>query len=354
MPLYAYNLTGSPVPLAASRTTIPTLPASASPPSRGLEVDVTSEMRPSRTVDLARGVVGGLDAANFAAIEAQIFARTIALEWTSDPEYLTSVVAPGGPTPVMADFRLSNARTPVAHSLGGDEHDADTLASLNALLEDATLIDTNDSRLSNARTPVAHALGGNGHDADTLSSLNELVSDATLIGTNDSRLSNARTPISHALGGNEHDADTLASLNALVSDATLIDKGVSGFTTTGLAVGDAGYISANDTLTLTDATALVSSRFVGINEGVVGSMTVSRTVDDAKFTTDGGSPVPGAPVYLALGTADSSAGAGKLTATKPSVTGQVVAEVGICLNDSNYAESKTARVLLQPKTPVVL
>lgn len=34
--------------------------------------------------------------------------------------------------------------------------DIDTLAELNAILTDATLIDTNDSRLSDARTPTAH------------------------------------------------------------------------------------------------------------------------------------------------------------------------------------------------------
>lgn len=35
--------------------------------------------------------------------------------------------------------------------------DIDTLAELNAIVTDATLIDTNDSRLSDARTPTAHA-----------------------------------------------------------------------------------------------------------------------------------------------------------------------------------------------------
>jgi len=41
---------------------------------------------------------------------------------------------------------------------GGDLNavDIDTLAELNALLTDATLIDTTDSRLSDARTPTAH------------------------------------------------------------------------------------------------------------------------------------------------------------------------------------------------------
>ncbi len=129
---------------------------------------------------------------------------------------------------------------------------------------------------------------------------------------------------------------------------------VSGLTTTGLADGDAGYISAADTMTKTDATAEASSRFFGFNEGTASSMTVFGLVESAKFTTDGGSPSNGAPVYLALGTADTNTGAGKLTATAPTTAGQFVAEVGLCLNNGNYAGSKTAEVLIQPKAVIEL
>ncbi len=46
------------------------------------------------------------------------------------------------------------------HDLGGDQHEADTLANLNSKISDATLIDTGDARLSDARAPTVHALAG--------------------------------------------------------------------------------------------------------------------------------------------------------------------------------------------------
>ena len=117
------------------------------------------------------------------------------------------------------------ARAANPHALGGAVHTSATLAALNALISDATLIDTMDARLSDARTAVIHAIGdGARHSASTLAALNALVSDATLIDTTDARLSDARLAVIHALGdGARHSAATLAELNALVSDATLID-----------------------------------------------------------------------------------------------------------------------------------
>lgn len=152
--------------------------------------------------------------------------------------------------------------------------------------------------------------------------------------------------------------DTLT--NGSNADALHVHSGMdaaqlvrSGLTTTGLAVGDFGYISAVNTLTKTDADVLVSSRTIGANEGTVGSMTVGGIVESAKFTTIGGSPANGAPVYLAPATEEASA-SGKLTATAPTATGKVVAEVGICTDNTNYAGAKTSQVLLQPKAVVQL
>lgn len=135
------------------------------------------------------------------------------------------------------------------------------------------------------------------------------------------------------------------------SAATVLTK--SGLTTTGFATGDSGYISANNTVSKTDAAALSTSRFFGANAGTAGSMVVDGVLE-MNFTTDGGSPSPGAPVYLALASADAATGAGKLTATPPSGAGEVVMEVGLVVDNSNYAGSKTSLVLLQPKSPVVL
>jgi hypothetical protein len=80
----------------------------------------------------------------------------------------------------------------------------DTLAKINAIITDAELIDTNDARLTNARTPTAHShLAADlpdflvEADIDTLAKINTIILDATLIDTADSRLSNARTPTAH-------------------------------------------------------------------------------------------------------------------------------------------------------------
>lgn len=128
---------------------------------------------------------------------------------------------------------------------------------------------------------------------------------------------------------------------------------VSGLTTTGLGNGDFGYISATETVTKTDGDALPSARVFGANEGTVGSMTVVGVVVLAKFTTVGGAPTPGSPVYLAPGTEEGGA-AGKLTATAPVAVGKFLAEVGICYDATAYAGAKTARVLLQPKAVIAL
>ena len=94
---------------------------------------------------------------------------------------------PAGANPFVTDSdpRNSDSRTPTAHDL--DAHGTATLAELNAVVSDATLIDTGDSRLSDARVPTSHGLGGTEHATATLAQLNSKVSDATLDGTTDPR-----------------------------------------------------------------------------------------------------------------------------------------------------------------------
>jgi hypothetical protein len=85
--------------------------------------------------------------------------------------------------------------------------DIDSIAELNAILTSETLIDTADSRLSDARVPTAH-VHTEGEisdlqayllqvDLDDLAKLNAIVTDATLIDTADARLSDARAPTAH-------------------------------------------------------------------------------------------------------------------------------------------------------------
>jgi hypothetical protein len=127
---------------------------------------------------------------------------------------------------------------------------------------------------------------------------------------------------------------------------------VSGLTTTGLTNGDFGYVSTANVVSKTDSVALASSRVLGVNTGVVGSLTISGTIAAAKFTTAGGAPTAGGAVFLAAGTDDTSTGAGKLTATPP--TTGVSVKVGVCLDPANYASAKTAKIELDVQQLVIL
>lgn len=132
MPLYAYNLTGTSLATAAGNPA-PELPPSLSPPSRGEAFDVTSELRPDVTVDPAMGVVGGLDASDFAALQAQVDAADVAFEWTSDPEYLTGALVVGGPT---ADARIDELERTSREGIAATAKAAsDAVAALSARVD---------------------------------------------------------------------------------------------------------------------------------------------------------------------------------------------------------------------------
>jgi len=120
------------------------------------------------------------------------------------------------------------------------------------------------------------------------------------------------------------------------------------------ASGQAAYISANDTVSPTNNSAIASARFYGFFTGTAGQVQVAGMVASALMTTVGGSPAPGAPVFLAATTDDAGTGAGKLTATAPVALGSVIQEVGICRSNANYAGLKTAKVLIQPKAVIQL
>lgn len=122
---------------------------------------------------------------------------------------------------------------------------------------------------------------------------------------------------------------------------------LSGLDTTGITDGDFVYISAAETVSKTDAGNAAKSRCIGASIGAAGSIVLDGAIVDAKFTIAGGAPSAGAPVYLAAASDDGATGAGKLTATAPSVVGQNVVAVGICYDAANYAGSKTSKVALQ-------
>lgn len=122
--------------------------------------------------------------------------------------------------------------------------------------------------------------------------------------------------------------------------------------TAGMGDGDFGYVSGAQVISKTAAVAIASSLVFGANVGTAAQMKIAGVIVNAKFTTAQGSPGNGSAVYLALGSEDGATATGKLRATPPSAAGQVIAEVGIVLDNTNYAGLKTCQVLLQVKSPV--
>ena len=92
--------------------------------------------------------------------------------------------------------------------------DIDTLAELNAIIADGTLIDTSDARLSDARTPLGH-----GHAAGDLNS-----GEVSVIrgGTGSSTASGARTNLGLAIGSDIQAFD--AGLLSIAGLATAADE----------------------------------------------------------------------------------------------------------------------------------
>jgi hypothetical protein len=88
MALYAYNLTGLPVTLAAGNPIV-TIDPSPAPPLRGKPSNITSKLVPNLTVDPINGKSTGLSDSSYALLQAQVLASSVAFVWTSSPEYLT-------------------------------------------------------------------------------------------------------------------------------------------------------------------------------------------------------------------------------------------------------------------------
>jgi hypothetical protein len=142
------------------------------------------------------------------------------------------------------------------------------------------------------------------------------------------------------------------------SVTNIVSLVITGLTTAGLLSGHAAYISAPNVASATDTSVPIlgggsgnNARFVGVYEGVPGQVQWGGVIADAAFTTAGGAPAAGQPVWLAAST-DEAGATGKFTATPTAIVGHVLSEVGICIDPSGYAGSKTARILLQPKIPV--
>jgi hypothetical protein len=70
MSLLARNLTNAPITLVVG--TSPAIPASLVSGVRGQPVDVSLELRPDFAIDPTLGKTGGLDAADFILLQAQV------------------------------------------------------------------------------------------------------------------------------------------------------------------------------------------------------------------------------------------------------------------------------------------
>lgn len=129
MPLIAYNLTTSPLALAAGGVT---LPASVTAGARGPAYNVNSELRPDLTADPNAGHAGGLSAANFAALQVQVAAGSCELAWTSRAEYLTATLAALQHMPTTT---VGNLTLYVDPTLGSDVNPGTAAAPLKTIAE---------------------------------------------------------------------------------------------------------------------------------------------------------------------------------------------------------------------------
>lgn len=147
--------------------------------------------------------------------------------------------------------------------------------------------------------------------------------------------------------GSSSNADALHTHSNVAASAV----NVTGMTTSALSSGMCGYYGSASTLSLTDSGTYAKAIFGGLYTGTSGSVQVAGLAT-ANFTTAGGAPTAGSPVWLAAAADDTNTGAGKLTATAP--TSGVVAQVGVCVSAAGYAGAKTCVVLLQPGDPIQL
>lgn len=129
--------------------------------------------------------------------------------------------------------------------------------------------------------------------------------------------------------------------------------------TAGLSEGDICFLSGANTWSKAQANStLTAATTGGVFNGTSGSIDIlGSVINSLKCTTDGGMPTIGSRLYLATATADSGTGAGKATAIPPeppsggTVNLQIV---GICVDNTNYAASKTVKAIFQPSYPTIL
>lgn len=137
---------------------------------------------------------------------------------------------------------------------------------------------------------------------------------------------------------NGSNADSLHTHSGLGSSTSIT---ITGLTTTGTTDGYSVYVSGNSTVSHAEKTT--NYKFFGIRNAS-GSVIVGG-VHTAAVVKEGLTVNAGDYLYLS----DTS---GQLTNVAPNGVGDYVVEVGIVLNNSNYAGSRTVELLIQPKQAV--
>lgn len=174
------------------------------------------------------------------------------------------------------DARLSDARTPTAHSHAPGEITGTAVVTTDPRLSDAraptthshtpgdvtgTAVVTNDARLSDARTPLTHS-----HSPSDVT--------GTAVVTNDARLSDARTPLTHSHAPVDITGTAVVTTDARLSDAraptqhaiTDSAKHSSTATTGNMLKADANGLPVAVTNTDTDVADAVAKRHANTND----------------------------------------------------------------------------------------
>lgn len=115
-----------------------------------------------------------------------------------------------------SDITANNAKVGVTTEI--KPTDIDTLAELNAIITDATLIDTTDARLSDARTPLAHT-----QTASTITDFDTGVANNTAVVANTAKISfdsTSSTRLADTSGSNTGDNAVNTLYSALETNAT--------------------------------------------------------------------------------------------------------------------------------------
>jgi hypothetical protein len=219
------------------------------------------------------------------------------------------------------DARLSDARTPLAHTHGNITNDGKIgttaskpiITSTNGLLvagsfgsSGGTFCEGNDARLSDARTPLSHTHGNITNDGKigSISTLPIITgangvlttgsfgsSSGTFCEGNDARLSNARAPLSHTHGNisNEGAIGLTANLPIITTTSGVLTTGSFGTGSNTFCEGNDSRLSNTRVptdLSVTDAKVASNAAIAGIkispnfgNQNIVtsGTLTVSGT-----------------------------------------------------------------------------